>query len=113
MVLRKIFASNRDEVRGEWRRLRNKELNNLYCSPHTRIMRLIQSGRMRWTGHMARTGDRRDAYSVLVGRPEGKTTNVDLDIDGRIILKWISMKWVGEACNGLIWLRTGTGDGLL
>jgi hypothetical protein len=112
-LLRKIFGSNREGVTGEWRRLRNKELNNLYCSSHTRIMRLIQSGRMRWTGHVARTGVRRGAYSVLVGRPEGKTPNVDLGIDGRIILKWISMKWVGKAWTGLIWLRIGTGGGLL
>jgi hypothetical protein len=95
---------------GGWRRLRNKELNDLYCSPH--ILGLIKSRKMRLTGHVARTGGRRGAYSVLVGRPEGKTINVDLGIDGRIILKWIAMKWVGKAWIGLIWLGIETGGGL-
>jgi len=49
---------------------------------------------MRWAGQVARKGDRRGAYSVLVGIPEGKTPNVDLGIDGRIILKWLSNEWV-------------------
>jgi hypothetical protein len=92
--MRKIFGSNRDEVTGDWGRLPNKELNDLHYSPY--IMGLIISRRMRWTGHVARTGDRRGAYSVLVGRPEGKIPNVDPGIDGRIILKWISMKWIWE-----------------
>jgi hypothetical protein len=57
---------------------------------------------MRWTGHVARTGDRRGAYIFLVGRSERNTPNVNLDLDGRIILKWISMKWVEKAWTGLM-----------
>jgi hypothetical protein len=55
-VLRGIFGAKRDEVTGEWRKLRNEELNDLYCSPH--IIRAIKSRRMRWEGHVARMGER-------------------------------------------------------
>ena len=58
---------------------------------------------------MARMGERRGAYRVLVGRPEAKRDNLEaLGIDGRIILKWIFMTWNGEAWTGLNWLRIGT-----
>jgi len=70
MVLRRIFGPRRDEVTGEWRRLHNKELSNLYSSPN--IVRVIKSRRMRWAGHVARMGEERGAYRVLVGKPEGK-----------------------------------------
>jgi hypothetical protein len=69
-VLRKIFRPSRDEVTGEWRRLHNEELYDLYSSPN--IIRVIKSRMTRWTGHVARMGDRRGAHRVLVGRPEGK-----------------------------------------
>jgi hypothetical protein len=69
-VLRGIFGPKREGVTGEWRRLHNEELNDLYSSPN--IIRVIKTRRMRWAGHMARMGDRRGAYRVLVGRPEGK-----------------------------------------
>ncbi|KAJ4440775.1 hypothetical protein ANN_10621 [Periplaneta americana] len=69
-VLRKIFGAKRDEVTGEWRKLHNTELHALYCSPD--IIRNIKSRRLRWTGHVARMGESRNAYRVLVGRPEGK-----------------------------------------
>ena len=68
MVLRRIFGPRRDEVTGEWRRLHNEELNDLYCSPN--IVRVIKSRRMRWAGHVARMGEERGAYRVLVGKPE-------------------------------------------
>jgi hypothetical protein len=64
-VLRKVFGLKRDEVTGEWRRLHNEELNDLYCSSN--IIRVIKSRRMRWAGHVARIGDRRGAYRILVG----------------------------------------------
>ena len=59
-----------DEVMGEWRRLHNEELNDLYCSPN--IVRVIKSRRMRWAGHVARMGEEMGVYRVLVGKPEGK-----------------------------------------
>ena len=67
--MRRIFGPKRDEVTGEWRKLRNEELNDLY-SPN--IVRVIKSGRMRWAGHVARVGERRGVYRFLVGKPEGK-----------------------------------------
>ena len=70
VVLRRIFRPRRDEVMGEWRRLHNKELNNLYSSSN--IVQVIKSRRMRWAGHVARMGEEREAYRVLVGKPEGK-----------------------------------------
>ena len=69
-VLRIIFGPRRDETTGEWRKLHNEELNNLYCSHN--IVRVIQSRRIRWAGHVARMGKRRGVYRVLVGKPEGK-----------------------------------------
>jgi len=70
MVLRIIFGTRRDEVMGEWRRFDNEELNDLYSSPN--IVRVIKSRRMRWAGHVARMGEERGVYRVLVGKPEGK-----------------------------------------
>ena len=70
MVLRRIFGPRRDEVTVEWRRLRNEELNDLYCSPNN--VRVMKSRRMRWVGHVARMGEERWVYRVLVGKPEGK-----------------------------------------
>jgi hypothetical protein len=69
-VLRRIFGPKRDEVTGEWRRLHNEELNDLYSSPN--IIWVIKSRRMRWVGHVARMGEERVAYRILVGRPEGR-----------------------------------------
>jgi hypothetical protein len=59
-----------NEVIGEWRRLHNEEFNYMYSSPN--IMRMIKWRRMRWAGHVARMGEKRGAYRILVGRPEGK-----------------------------------------
>ena len=70
MVLRRIFGPRRDEVTEEWRRLHNEELNDLYSSPN--IVWVIKLRRMRWAGHVARMGEERGAYRVLVGKPEGK-----------------------------------------
>ncbi|KAJ4444240.1 hypothetical protein ANN_06031 [Periplaneta americana] len=69
-VLRKIFGAKRDEITGEWRKLHITELHALYSSPD--IIRNIKSRRLRWAGHVARMGESRNAYRVLVGRPEGK-----------------------------------------
>jgi len=69
-VLRRMFGLRRDEVTEERRKLHNEELNDLYCSPN--IVRVIKSRRMRWAGHVARMGERRGVYRVLVGKTEGK-----------------------------------------
>ena len=69
-VLRKIFEPKRDEVTGEWRTLHNEALDGLYYSPT--IIWVIKSRRMRWVGNVARMGERRGVYRVLVGKPEGK-----------------------------------------
>jgi len=70
MALRRIFGPRREEVTGEWRRLHNEELNDLYSSPN--IVWVIKSRRMRWAGHVARMGEERVVYRVLVGKTEGK-----------------------------------------
>jgi hypothetical protein len=68
-VLR-IFGPKRDHMTGDWRKLHNEELHNLYSSSN--IIRMIQSRRRRWAGHVARMGETRNAYRILVGKPEGK-----------------------------------------
>jgi hypothetical protein len=68
-VLRKLFGPKREED-GSWRKLHNDELHDLYSSPN--IVRVIISRRMRWVGHMARMGEGRGVYRVLVGRPKGR-----------------------------------------
>jgi hypothetical protein len=93
-ALRKIFGPKRDEVTGEWRRLNNEELYDLYFSPN--IIRVIKSRRMRWAGHVALTGDMRGTYKILVGRYEGKSSSDDLGINRRIILNGSSRNGMGQ-----------------
>jgi hypothetical protein len=69
-VLRRIFGPKRDEVTGEWRKLHNEDLCDLYSSPS--IIRIIKPRKMRWSGHVARLGEKRNAYRLLVGKPDGK-----------------------------------------
>jgi hypothetical protein len=69
-VLRRIFGPKRDEETGVWRKLHNKELRDLYSSPS--LIRIIRSRRMRLAGHVARIGEKRSAYRLLVGKPEEK-----------------------------------------
>jgi hypothetical protein len=69
-VLRRIFGPKRDEVTGEWRKLHNKELHDLYSS--SSIIRLIKSRRTRWAGNVAQMGEKRNVYILLVRKPEGK-----------------------------------------
>jgi hypothetical protein len=68
--LRRIFGPKRDGVTGGWRKLHNEELHNLYSSPS--IIRIKESKRMRWAGHVTQMGKKRNVYSLLVGKPEGK-----------------------------------------
>jgi hypothetical protein len=67
---RRIFGPKRDEVTGGWRKLHNEELHGLYSSPSN--VRVIKGSRMRWVGHVARMGEERDKYNILVARPEGR-----------------------------------------
>jgi len=111
MVLRRIFGPRRDEVTGEWRRLQNEELNDLYCSPN--IVRVIKSRRMRWAGHVARMGEERRCIGVWWGkRMEGDHWG-DLGIDWWIILGRISRRWDLGIWTGLSWSRIETGGGRL
>ena len=89
-VLRRIFGPERDEVTGEWRQLRNEELNDLYCSPS--IVRVIKSRIMRWAGHVVRMGEMRGVYRVWVGNLRKRDHWGDPGVDGRIILRWIFWK---------------------
>jgi hypothetical protein len=110
-VLRRIFGLTRDEVTGEWRKLHDEGLNNLYCSPS--IFWVIKSRRMRWTGHVARMGERRGVYRVLGGNLRERNHMGDPGIDGRIILRWIFRKLNVGVWTGSSWLRIGTGGGHL
>jgi len=90
MVLRRIFGSRRDEVRGEWRRLHNEELNDLYSSPS--IVRVIKSRIMRWAGHVVRMGEERGCIGSWWGnRKEGDHWG-DIGVDGWIILGLVSRR---------------------
>jgi len=99
MVLRRIFGPRRDEVTGEWRRLHNEELNNLYSSPN--IVRVIKSRRMRWARHVARFGEEIRVYRVLVGKPERKRPL------GRPKRRWVDnirMDFQEVGCGCLDWI---------
>ena len=69
-VLRRVFGPKRDEVTGDWRKLHNEELSDLYSLPN--IVRVVKSRRMRWAGHVARMGEERGVHRILMGKPEGK-----------------------------------------
>jgi len=71
-MLRRTYGPKRDEVTGQWRKIRNEELNDLYISPN--IFRVIKSRRMRWAWHVAHMGERRGLYRILVGKLEGKNS---------------------------------------
>jgi len=101
MVMRRIFGPRRNEVTEEWRRLHYKELNDLCSSPN--IVRVTKSRRMRWVGHVARMGEERGVYRVLVGKAESRPL-------GRPRRRWVDnirmdlqevgcgyMDWIGLA----------------
>jgi len=108
-VLR-VFGPKRDEVTGEWRKLHNEDLRDLYSLPN--IVQVVKSRRMRWAGHMARVVKGRGVHGVLVGNLRERDHWGDPDIEWRIILKWIFGKWQGVE-TGWSWLRIGTDGGHL
>ena len=101
MVWRRIFGPRMEEVTGEWRRLHNEELNDLYSSPT--MVRLIKSRRMRWAGNVAHMGEERGVYRFLLGKPEGKrplgrprrrwVDNIRMDLQevGCVYMDWIGL----------------------
>jgi hypothetical protein len=101
-VLRRIFGPRRDKVTREWRKLRNEELRDLYSSPS--IIRIIKSRRMRWADHVSRMGEKRNAYRLLVGQPEGKiplgrprrrwVDNIRMDL---VEVGWGDVDWIDLA----------------
>jgi hypothetical protein len=101
-VLRRTFGPKRVEVTGEWRKLHNEELHDLYSSPS--IIRIIKARRMRWAGHVARMGEKSNAYRLLVGKPEGRRPlgrqkrrwldNIRMDL---VEMGWGDVDWIGLA----------------
>jgi hypothetical protein len=100
-VLRRIFGPNRDEMTGEWRKLHNEELHDLYSSPN--IIRIIKA-RMRWVGHVTQMQEKRNTYWLLVGKPEGRRPpgrprcrwldNIRMDL---VEVRWGDVDWIGLA----------------
>jgi hypothetical protein len=98
-VLRGIFGCKRDAVAGEWRKLHNQYLHDLYPSPN--VVRVIKSRRMRWAGHVAVMVEERGVYRILVGKPEGKRPL------GRPRRRWednIRMDLQEVGCGGMDWI---------
>jgi hypothetical protein len=104
-------------VSGEWRKLHNEELRDLYSSPS--IIRIIKSRRINWVGHVTRMGENRNAYRLLVEKPEGKRPlgrSRRRWVDNNFphpVLGWILERWDGVMWAELVWLRIGTGGELL
>jgi hypothetical protein len=95
-VLRRLLGSMRDEVTGEWRKLYNEQLNDLYCLPN--IVWLIKSRRIKWTGNVVIMGVRRGVYGVLVWKPEGKGWMEIPRLHRSVIYKRMYRKWNGVEC---------------
>jgi hypothetical protein len=109
-VLGRIFGLKREEVTGSWRKLLYEELNNLYSSPN--IVRLIKSRRMRWAGHVARMGQMKNEYKVLVENLKERDNFEDIrGWDDNIKMGLRESR--GRARTGLVWLRIGSGGELL
>ena len=103
--MRRIFGPKKDEVIGEWMKLHNEELNDLYSTPN--IIRVIKSRNIRWAGHVACMGERRGVYRVLMGKPEGKRP-LGRPRNRQDNIKMALHKVGWAAWTGLIRLMTGT-----
>jgi hypothetical protein len=99
-VLRRVFGPKRDEVTGEWRKLPDEELNDLYCSPN--VVRVIKWRRIRWAEHVARMGEKRGVYRVLVGKAERKRP---LGRPRRRSEDNIQMDLLEMGCGGVDWIE--------
>ena len=110
-MLRRIFGPKRDEVTGEWRKLHNEELNDLYSSSN--MVRVIISRIMRWAGHTARTGRGEEYTGLWWGNLRERDHLENPGVDGRIIFRCIMRKWDVGVWTGSSWLGIGTGDGHL
>jgi len=97
-VLRKVFGPKRDEVTGEWKKLHNEELSDLYSLPN--IVRVVKPRRMRWAGHVARMRQGKGCTGFWWGNLRERDHWGDTDADGRIILRWILRKWEGVVRTG-------------
>jgi len=106
-VLRRIFVPKRDEVRGEWRKLHNEEVNDLHSSPN--IVRVIKSRRMRWAGHVARMVEGRGCIEFWWTNLKDGDHLGGPGVDGKVILRWIFRNWDVSIWTGLNWLKIGTG----
>jgi hypothetical protein len=110
--LLRIFGQKRDKLTGGWRKLHNEELYDLYSLPS--LIRMIKSRRMRLAGHIVRMGETRNAYRILVGKPEGKSPqgrlrrrwvgNIRMDLRER---GWDGMDWIDLAQNRDQWRALG------
>ena len=110
-VLRRVFGPKRDQVTGEWRKLHNEELSDMYSLPN--IVRVVKSRRMRWARYVACMGEGKGVHRVLVGKPEGKRPlgrprhrwedNIKMDLQ----------EVIGVVGTGWSWLRIGRGGGHL
>jgi hypothetical protein len=108
-ILTRIFAPERDEVPRDWGKQHNEELEDLFFS--TDKVGVIELEKKLLAEHVARMGDSRGLYRVLMGKKRERDHLEDPGVDGRIILRWIFRKWDVGAWTGLIWLRMGRGGG--
>jgi hypothetical protein len=110
-VLTRIYGPRMDEIIGGWRKLHNTKLHDFYFLPNTIV--LIKSSRLRYPWRVVRIRMDRNVYKLLMGNPEGKRLLERLDVDVKIIFKWILEQEYRKLWTGLTWLRIRTSGGLL